>query len=441
MAASAASAGSFARPTHDAPASPPVGACALEGDGAAVASMIRADSGVSVGLDVKALGWSTKQGAAAVATYDDDGAVTKAEVANPFADLDAKPSKGTVRVVKRVVPLATKDGKVRVAIDYVEQDAATKHRVLRCGPPEAWLVNFDGASMTAGDASATSEHVDCRTVGTDPGFTAVDSTLTKNGPSVTARLALGGQTFATRDKAAPPSERWAFTMVNAAHGHAGDVVVARYNGLLVVGRKGAGVVSDFDSWLGTAVSAPVAALSPTGDGVEIWHTLADKPDLYLLRFAMDTKKPGAPGTVTLGDAAPAEERGYVAVLRRPLDTLVVATAKSGDKRSVDLLRYDDAGAFVGRTRLGAPDEEVVEAKLAPLATGKVLVAYVVRDGWKHTLKTVVARCGDTTTGAAAASASASASTSSAPAAVSASASASAPAAPAASAPAASASAK
>jgi hypothetical protein len=391
-----------------APASPPVGACVIEGEAKAVASMIRSDTGVSVGLGVKALGWAAAHGAPRVATYDDDGVVTKADVANPFADLDTKPPKGTVRVVKRVLPLETKDGKVRVAIDYVEQDAAAKHRRLRCGPPEAWLVSFDGPSMTAGDPSATSEHVDCRTVGTDPGFAAVDSTLAKNGASVTAEVAFGGKPFAKRDKAAAPSERWAFTMVNGAHGAAGDVVVARYNGLLVVGRKGKEAASDFDRWLGAAVAAPVAVFSPTGDGVELWHTVADKPDLYTLRFAMDAKKPGAPGTVTLGDAPPADERGYVFALRRPADTLVVATAKSGDKHSVDLFRYDDAGAFVGRTRVGEPDEDVVEAKLAPLATGKVLVAYVVKDGWKHTLKTAVARCGDATTGAAAPTASASA---------------------------------
>lgn len=424
--ASASPSSAAAQTANATPASPPVGACVLEGDATAVASMIRSDTGVSVGLGVKALGWATAQGAPAVATYGDDGVVTKADVANAFAELDAKPAKGTVRVVKRVVPLEARGGKIRVAIDYEDLDAKAKHRRLRCGPPEAWLVNFDGPSMTAGDDSATTEHIDCRTVGTDPGFAAVDSTLTKNGASTTAELTFGGTSFAKRDKAAAPSERWGFTMVSGARGAAGDVVVARYNGLLVVARKGKEPVNDFDRWLGAAIAAPVAVLAPAGDGVEVWHTVADKPDLYMLRFAMDAKKPGAPGTVTLGDAPAADDRGYVAVLRRQMDTLVTATAKSGDKRSADIFRYDDAGSFVGRTRIGAPDENVVEAKLAPLATGKVLVAYVVKDGWKHTLKTAVARCGDTTTGAAtadadaaapAASASAASATSAAPSAV------------------------
>ncbi|MFI5301638.1 MAG: hypothetical protein ACHREM_26415 [Polyangiales bacterium] len=376
------------------PTSPPVGACALEGDSTAVGTLVRADSGVSFGLATKALGWSTKEGAAAVATYGDDGVVTKADVANPSADLDAKAAKGTVRVVKRVVPLDLKDGKVRVAIDYVDIDAAAKHRTLRCGPPDAWLVNFDGASMTSGDASVTTETIDCRTALADK-VVAVESTLAKNGGVLTATLALGGVPFAKRDKNEAPSERWGFTMVNAAHGQAGDVVVARYNGLLVVGRK-AKETSDFDAWLGTAVTAPVAAFG-SNDTVEIWHALAGKPDLYALRFDIAAKKPGSPGTASLGDAPTADERGFLSVTRRELDTIVAMTAKTGDKRSVDLFRYDAAGTLLGRTHLGGTDETVLEAKVAPLAANKVLVAYIVQDGWKNTLKTQVATCGDTTT--------------------------------------------
>ncbi len=374
-------------------ASPPVGACALEGDPTVVGTLVRADSGVSLGLATKALGWSTKEGTAATATYGDDGVVTKADVANPSPELEAKAEKSTTRVVKRVVPLEIKGGKVRVAIDYLELAATTKHRTLRCGPPEAWLVSFDGASMTAGDPSATTETIDCRTVLADK-VVAVESSLAKNGAALTATLALGGVPFAKRDKNEAPSERWGFTMVNAAHGEAGDVVVARWNGLLVVGRK-AKETSEFDSWLGTAITAPVAALG--GETVEVWHTLAGKPDLYALRFEIDAKKPGSPGTVSLGDAPTADERGWLSVTRRELDTIVAMTAKTGDKRSVDLFRYDAAGTLLGRTRVGGTDETVLEAKVAPLAGNKVLVAYIVQDGWKNTLKTQVATCGDATT--------------------------------------------
>lgn len=377
------------------PGSPPVGACTLEGDPTTVGTLVRADSGVSLGLGTKALGWSTKQGAAAVATYGDDGVITKADVANPSSELDAAAAKGTVRVVKRVVPIELKDGKVRVAIDYVDLDAAAKHRTLHCGPPDAWLVSFDGASMTAGDGSPEAETIDCRTVLTDK-VVAVESTLAKHGAALTATLTLGGVPFAKRDKSEPPSERWAFTMVNAAHGGTGDVVVARWNGLLVVGRKGK-EVSDFDAWLGTAVTAPVAALGGPSDNVEIWHTLAGKPDLYALRFELDAKKPGSPGTASLGDAPAADERGWLSVTRRELDTIVTTTAKTGDKRSVDLFRYDAGGALLGRTHVGGTDENVLEAKVAPLTANKVLVAYIVQDGWKNTLKTQVATCGDATT--------------------------------------------
>jgi hypothetical protein len=383
--------------TPAAPASPPVGACVLEGDATVVGTLIRADSGVSLGLSTKALGWSTKEGTAAVATYGDDGVVAKADVANPSTELDAKAAKGTVRIVKRVVPLDLKDGKVRVAIDYVDADATAKHRTLHCGPPDAWLVSFDGASMTAGDASATAETIDCRTVLTDK-VVAVESTLAKNGGTLTATLTLGGAPFAKRDKNEPPSERWGFTMVNAAHGGAGDVVVGRWNGLLVVGRKGK-ETSDFDAWLGTPVTAPVAALGASAESVEIWHTLMGKPDVYALRFDIDTKKPGTPGTVSLGDAEAADERGYLSVARRELDTIVATTAKTGDRRSVDLFRYDVAGTLVGRTHVGAADEKVLEAKVAPLAGNKVLVAYIAQDGWKNTLKTQVASCGEATTAA------------------------------------------
>ena len=373
------------------PASPPVGACALEGDPVVVGTLVRADSGISLGLATKALGWSTKEGTANVATYGDDGAVTKAEVANPAADLEAKVEKSSIRVVKRVVPLELKDGKVRVAIDYVEQAATTKHRTLRCGPPDAWLVNFDGASMTAGDSAATTETIDCRTVLTDK-VVAIESALAKNGAALTATLTLGGAVMAKRDKNEAPSERWGFTMVNAAHGGAGDVVVARWNGLLVVARK-AKETSDFDAWLGTAVTAPVAALG-SGNGVEIWHTLQAKPDLYALRFEIDAKKPGTPGTTSLGDAPAADERGWLSVARRDADTIVATTAKTGDKRTADLFRYDAAGTLVGRTHVGGENETVLEAKVAPLAGNKVLVAYISQDGWKNTLKTQVATCGD-----------------------------------------------
>jgi hypothetical protein len=389
---SSAAATATAKSTNANPASPPVGACALEGDPAVVGTLVRADSGISFGLATKAIGWSTKEGTANVATYGDDGVVAKAEVANAASDLEAKVEKGSTRVVKRVVPLELKDGKVRVAIDYVDQAATTKHRTLRCGPPDAWLVNFDGASMTAGDASATTETIDCRTVLTDK-VVAVESALAKNGAALTATLSLGGLPFAKRDKNEAPSERWGFTMVNAAHGTAGDVVVARWNGLLVVARK-AKETSDFDAWLGTAITAPVAALG-SGNTVEIWHTLAGKPDLYALRFEMDAKKPGTPGTASLGDAPAADERGWLSVARRDADTIVATTAKTGETRTAELFRYDAAGALVGRTHVGAENEKVLEAKVAPLAGNKVLVAYISQDGWKNTLKTQVATCGDT----------------------------------------------
>ncbi len=389
---SSAAASATAKSTMANPASPPVGACTLEGDPAVVGTLVRADSGISFGLATKAIGWSTKEGTANVATYGDDGAVTKADVANAASDLEAKVEKGSTRVVKRVVPLELKDGKVRVAIDYVDQATTTKHRTLRCGPPDAWLVNFDGASMTAGDSSATTETIDCRTVLTDK-VAAVESALAKNGAALTATLSLGGVAFAKRDKNEAPSERWGFTMVNAAHGAAGDVVVARWNGLLVVARK-AKETSDFDAWLGTAIAAPVAALG-SNDMVEIWHTLAGKPDLYALRFEIDAKKPGTPGTASLGDAPAADERGWLSALRRDADTIVSTTAKTGETRAADLFRYDAAGALVGRTHVGAENEKVLEAKVAPLAGNKVLVAYISQDGWKNTLKTQVATCGDT----------------------------------------------
>ena len=361
-----------------------------------VGTLVRADSGISFGLATKALGWSTREGTANAATYGDDGVVTKAEVANPSAALEASSDKTTPRVIKRVIPIEMKDGKVRVAIDYVEIARTIKHRVLRCGPPDAWLVNFDGPSMTEGDAAATNETIDCRTVMTDK-VVALESTLAKNGAALTATLSLGGVVMAKRDKNEAPSERWGFTMINAAHGSAGDVVAARWNGLLVVARKTAKETSDFDVWLGTAVTAPVVSLG-SNDTVELWHTLAGKPDLYALRFAIDAKKPGTPGTASLGDAPAADERGWLSVTRRDTDTIVATTAKTGDKqRSVDLFRYDAAGALVGRTHVGAEGETVLEAKVAPLAGNKVLVAYISQDGWKNTLKTQVATCGDSAT--------------------------------------------
>ena len=387
--ATSSSATAIATTKRENPASAPVGACVLEGEPAVVGTLVRADSGISLGLATKAIGWSTKEGTANVATYDDAGVVTKAEVANPAADLEAKVEKSSTRVVKRVVPLEPKDGKVRVAIDYVELAPTTKHRVLRCGPPDAWLVNFDGASLTAGDSVATTETIDCRTVLTDK-VVALESALAKNGAALTATLSLGGALMAKREKNEAPSERWGFTMINAAHGSAGDVAVARWNGLLVVARK-TKETSDFDAWLGTAITAPVAAL---GSNVEVWHTLAGKPDLYALRFDIDAKKPGTPGTVSLGDAPAADERGWLSVTRRDADTIVATTAKTGEKRSVDLFRYDAAGTLIGRTPVGAEGETVLEAKVAPLAGNKVLVAYITQNGWKNTLNARVATCGD-----------------------------------------------
>src|SRR4029077_13617507 len=98
----AVSSSSIPAPSTNTPAthaSPPVGACALEGDPAVAGTLVRADSGVSIGLATKALGWSTKEGTAMAATYGDDGAVTKADVANPSKDLEAKADKGSTRVI------------------------------------------------------------------------------------------------------------------------------------------------------------------------------------------------------------------------------------------------------------------------------------------------------------------------------------------------------
>ena len=86
---SSAAASSTAKTTPANPPSSPSGACVLEGDPAVVGTLVRADSGISFGLATKALGWSTKEGTANAATYDDSGVVTKAEVANPGAELGA----------------------------------------------------------------------------------------------------------------------------------------------------------------------------------------------------------------------------------------------------------------------------------------------------------------------------------------------------------------
>jgi hypothetical protein len=97
----------------------------------------------------------------------------------------------------------------------------------------------------------------------------------------------------------------------------------------------------------------------------------------------------------LGDAPAADERGYVAVARRPMDSLVVTTNKTADKHAVDLFRFDAGGALVGRTRIGAEGDNVLEAKVASLAGDKILAVYLVQDGWKVTLKAAVGHCADT----------------------------------------------
>ncbi len=377
-------------------ARPAAAACAVKGDVTVVDQGVRADTGVSLGLALAAIGYAKGQGTPKVATYDDAGVVTVADLSEPFDALDRKPESSTRRVVQRVVPLDAKDGKVRVSADYVET-TAEKVRRVHCGPEGAPFISFEGPSLSAGADGATHETVDCRTVQTESGFGALESTLETDGQKMTAALTIGGVSFARREtplKAGDkPSERYAFTMLGAARGAAGSVYVARFNGSVIVTRRLPDGPADAGFWLGTATNPPAVALDPDGEHVAVWTTLMAKPELYATRFVFG-KKPDAPKVVAIADA-PVEERSSVFALARAADTLVVTAEKAGGKRVTKLRRVDADGKVLGTTNVGADDETVQEAKLAALPSGDVLLVYVALDRAKgYVIKRAVLGCGE-----------------------------------------------
>lgn len=391
------SATTAAASASSAAAKPAAAACAVKGDVTVVDQGVRADTGITLGLATAAIGYAKGQGTPKAATYDDAGVVTVADISEPFEVLDRKPESSVRRTVQRVIPLDVKDGKVRVSADYVET-TAEKVRRVHCGPEGAPFISFEGPSLTAGAEGATHETVDCRTVQTENGFGALESTLETDGQKMTAALTIGGVVFARREtpiKAGDkPSERYAFTMLGAARGAAGSVYVARFNGSVIVTRRLAEGPADAGFWLGTATNPPSVALDPDGEHVAVWTTLMAKPELYATRFAYG-KKPDAPKAVTLADAAPVDERSAVFALARAADTLVVNAEKVAGKRVTKLRRVDAEGRVLGTTGVGADDETVQEAKLAALPSGDVLLVYVALDRAKgYVIKRAVLGCGD-----------------------------------------------
>ncbi len=378
-------------------AKPAAAACVVKGDVTLVDQGVRADTGITLGLAISAVGYAKGQGTPKVATYDDAGAVTVAELSEPFEALDRKPESSVRRVLQRVTPLDAKDGKVRVSADYVET-TTEKVRRVHCGPEGAPFISFEGPSLTAGADGATHETVDCRTVQTDNGFGAVESTLETDGQKMTAALTIGGVVYARREtpiKAGDkPSERYAFTMLGAARGAAGSVYVARFNGSVIVARRLPDGPSDAGYWLGTATNPPAVALDPDGEHVAVWTTLMAKPELYAMRFVFG-RKPDAPKPVAIGESAGVDERSAVFALARAADTLVVSAEQVGGKRLTKLRRFDAEGNVLGTTRVGADDETVQEAKLAALPSGDVLLVYLALDRAKgYVVKRAVLGCGD-----------------------------------------------
>ena len=369
------------------------GPCTFKGEPTVVDRWVRSDTGVSLGLGVNAVGWAKAQGKPAAATFDGDGVVHVVDVADAFPALDQKPEAKTTRVVQRVVPLEIKNGQVRVAVDYLETTGDKRRRVY-CGPSDGQLVSFDGPSLTAGAAGATKETIDCRTVPTDTGFGALESVLEGDGTKTTASLAIGSVVVARRETPLKPgelpSERYAFVMLGGARGSMGSVYVARFNGIGIIARRGTEVLPDVGTWQGAATNPLAVAIAADGDRVDVWNTLAGKPDLYRTPFSFP-KKPDAPKAMEGVTAA--DERGSVSLLRRDGDTLVVAAKKSGGKREVEVLRYDDNGKLRGTSSLGDGSETVVEAKLASLPSGDVLFVYVVLGNAGYVIKSVVGACG------------------------------------------------
>jgi hypothetical protein len=376
---------------------PAAAACVVKGDVTVVDQGVRADTGITLGLATYAIGYAKGQGTPKAATFDDAGVVTVAEVSEPFEALDRKPETSVRRVVQRVTPLDAKDGKVRVSADYLET-TSEKVRRVHCGSASAPFISFEGPSLSAGADGATHETVDCRTVQTENGFGALESTLETDGQKMTAAMTIGGVVLARREtpiKAGDkPSERYAFTMLGSARGVAGSVYVARFNGSVVVARRLPEGPSDASFWLGTATNPPAVTLDPDGEHVAVWTTLMAKPELYATRFLYG-KKSDAPKPVAIADATAVEERSAVFALARAADTLVVNAEKVGGKRVTKLRRVDAEGKVLGTTGVGADDETVQEAKLVALPSGDVLLVYVALDRAKgYVIKRSILGCGD-----------------------------------------------
>lgn len=360
---------------------------------------VRADTGITLGLGVNAIGYAKGQGTPKVASFDATGVFTLGQVAEAFDALDKKPEPSVRRDVRRVIPLDAKDDKVRVSVDYIET-TPDKTRRVHCGPSAGAFVSFEGPSIVVGADGASHETVECRTVRTAAGFGALESTLQSDGQKLRATLGIGSTVLARRETGLKggdrPGDRYAFTLLGAAQDAVHSVYVARFNGSVIISRGAAEAAEPAEAssfWLGTATNPPAAALYPDSEGAVVWNTLMAKPDLYATRFTFE-KKPEAPKAVVLPDEPGLEERGSVFVLARDMDNLVLTGEKVGGKRTMKLRRFDSSAKMLSVLPVGGEDETVQDGKLALLPSGDVLLVYLTLDRAKgYTIKRVVASCG------------------------------------------------
>ncbi len=236
--------------------SPAAGACAVVGSTLSIAKGARAETGATAAriADGRIVVGYAVGNAVRASVYDPAaGSATPVDVEDgSFAGEVKAMEKGSSLNILRVTPVGAKDVKMRVLVDATIT-GADKAKHARCGFADADPIVGGAAASSGGDGGAPGDQVNsCRTF-TDGKKTWVLSSWT--------RAAEGGKSesrwvvYTSGDDGAaytetvlgakgapdPKQDRWGFELPASAHdADVGYVFASRYNGNLVLARKGEG---------------------------------------------------------------------------------------------------------------------------------------------------------------------------------------------------------
>jgi hypothetical protein len=367
-----------------------------------------------------AVGYAVGDGSPHVATIDDTGTVTKADVDwSHVKDQEQKKDPAMVRHVFRVTPLGfLKNGKMRVGMDLLDAfPEKGKGSYLRCGPADAEpVISDDGGAQfdeptedevaklsAASDTDPGSvDFRDCRTFGNEKRAFVLATQVKREGPGDNHNLLyqwivdeIPGKGMIkdaavdkrvvkpTKDGKYPKVEHF-ITPVAIQMGDLGVLITARDQGNIIFVKRTAKLEKAGEPktmWLGAAVGMP--ALDLQNGQVYVMTTEFQKTDLYGVLFPA-TATPEKPQKVALTDPnAPNDAR----------DSASMDVTSAGDL-AVTFVDGKAPSRHVRLTVLGpdlkqklptvfdvSPDGvNVSEARVVSLNSGKFLVTYLQGDG-------------------------------------------------------------